>query len=114
MPFAATSLLEKPFFQCYYELLAMSSKSTIALGDARVGFRGRIEALSVEGAGLGLPGPELERRLIELGFVEGAEVELLHQGLFGADPIAVRVAHATIALRRREAMAILVSAEGPA
>ena len=35
---------------------------------------------------------ELERRLIELGFVEGADVELLHQGLFGGDPIAVRVA----------------------
>ena len=44
------------------------------------------------GAGAGLPGPELERRLIELGFVEGAEVEVLHQGLFGGDPIAVRVA----------------------
>lgn len=76
-----------------------------------MGFRGRIEALSVEHVGVGLPGPELERRLIELGFVEGADVELLHQGLFGSDPIAVRVAHATIALRRREAMAILVSVE---
>ena len=79
-----------------------------------MGFRGRIEALSVENAGTGLPGPELERRLIELGFVEGADVELLHQGLFGRDPIAVRVAHATIALRRREAMAILVSSEAAA
>ena len=58
------------------------------------------------------PGPELERRLIELGFVEGADVELLHQGLFGGDPIAVRVADTTIALRRREAMAILVTAAG--
>ena len=76
-----------------------------------MGFRGRIEALSVEQAGAGLPEPELERRLIELGFVEGADVELLHQGLFGRDPIAVRVAHATIALRRREAMAILVGVE---
>ncbi|TAJ38535.1 MAG: ferrous iron transport protein A [Reyranella sp.] len=91
----------------------MSARPTIALGDARVGFRGRIEALSAEHVGGGLPGPELERRLIELGFVEGADVELLHQGLFGSDPIAVRVAHATIALRRREAMAILVSAEIP-
>ena len=65
---------------------------------------------SVNGASTGLPGPELERRLIELGFVEGADVELLHQGLFGGDPIAVRVADTTIALRRREAMAILVTA----
>jgi ferrous iron transport protein A len=90
----------------------MASNPTIALGEARVGFRGRIQQLSVNGAGVGtgLAGPELERRLIELGFVEGADVELLHQGLFGGDPIAVRVAHTTIALRRREAMAILVTA----
>ena len=39
-----------------------------------------------------------------------ADVELLHQGLFGGDPIAVRVAHTTVALRRREAMAVLVEA----
>jgi ferrous iron transport protein A len=84
---------------------------TIALGDAPVGFRGYIVALDVTTAlNAGLPGPELERRLIELGFVEGAKVELLHQGLFGGDPIAVRVAASTIALRRREAMAIVASA----
>ena len=101
--------LAKPNFGCYYELLAMTSTPTIALGEARVGFRGRIHQLSVNGAGTGLPGPELERRLIELGFVEGATVELLHQGLFGGDPIAVRIADTTIALRRHEAMAILVT-----
>ena len=91
----------------------MNAKPTIALGEARVGFRGRIQQLVVNGAATGLPGPELERRLIELGFVEGADVELLHQGLFGGDPIAVRVAHTTIALRRREAMAILVTSVAP-
>jgi ferrous iron transport protein A len=46
--------------------------------------------------------------LIELGFVEGASVEILHEGAIGRDPIAVRVDSATVALRRREAMAILV------
>jgi ferrous iron transport protein A len=87
----------------------MSDPSTIALGEARVGFRGRISALDMNRAeGAGLPAPELERRLLELGFVEGATVELLHQGLFGGDPIAVRVAQTTIALRRRVAMAIVV------
>ena len=48
---------------------------------------------------------ELERRLLELGFVEGAHVEILHEGPLGRDPIAVRVNDTTIALRRREAMA---------
>lgn len=76
-----------------------------------MGFRGRIRAIASDRGGAGLPAGELERRLLELGFVEGADVELLHQGLFGSDPIAVRVAHTTIGLRRREAMAILVSAE---
>jgi len=90
----------------------MSVSSTIALGDATVGFRGRILALDMSRApGAGLPAAELERRLLELGFVEGAAVELIHQGLFGRDPIAVRVAEATIALRRREAMAIMVAGD---
>ena len=106
--------LAKRVRQCYYELLAMTSRPTIALGDARVGFRGRIRELAMGTAGTGLPRAELERRLLELGFVEGADVELLHQGLFGGDPIAVRVAHTTIALRRREAMAILVTPALPA
>ena len=87
----------------------MTDTSTLALGEARVGFRGRISALDMSRAdGAGLPAAELERRLLELGFVEGADVELLHQGLVGGDPIAVRVAATTIALRRREAMAIVV------
>jgi ferrous iron transport protein A len=33
----------------------------------------------------------------------------MHEGAFGRDPIAVRVDHATVALRRREAMSILVT-----
>lgn len=92
----------------------MTTSSTLALGDARVGFRGRITALDMARApAAGLPAAELERRLLELGFVEGAAVELLHQGLFGGDPIAVRVAATTIALRRGEAMAVLVSRQDP-
>ena len=63
------------------------------------------------GNDLDLPSSELERRLIELGFVEGARVQILHEGLFGRDPIAVRVNEATVALRRREAASILVEPE---
>lgn len=78
------------------------------LGRGKPGFRGRIEAIQAFGNDSGLAPEELERRLIELGFVEGASVEILHEGIIGRDPIAVRVDSATIALRRREAMAILV------
>ncbi len=79
------------------------------LGRAKPGFRGRIEAIHTNGSDSGLEPEELERRLIELGFVEGATVEVLHEGIIGHDPIAVRVDSATVALRRREAMAILVA-----
>ena len=51
---------------------------------------------------------ELERRLLELGFVEGATVELLHEGLFGRDPIAMKVDDMRVALRRHEAATITV------
>jgi ferrous iron transport protein A len=81
-------------------------------GQAPRGFRGRIHAIQAGAGKSGLSGEELERRLIELGFVEGATVELLHEGQFGRDPIAVRLNDSTIALRRNEAMAILVTPEG--
>jgi ferrous iron transport protein A len=79
------------------------------LGLAERGFRGHIAAIHVAEGAHGLSAAELEQRLLELGFVEGAAVEVLHEGPLGGDPIAVRVADTTIALRRREAMAILVS-----
>ena len=80
----------------------------VPLGCARRGFRGHIRAIVVAGLSAG-EAAELERRLVEFGFTEGAYVEVLHEGPLGHDPIAVRVNRATIALRRREAMAILVS-----
>lgn len=54
---------------------------------------------------------ELERRLLELGFVEGANVEVLHEGLFGRDPMAVKLDDMRVALRRREARAVEVKYE---
>jgi ferrous iron transport protein A len=85
------------------------SEERLCLGHAPRGFHGRIHALAVGDGASDLPPEELERRLIELGFTEGAYIEILHEGIFGRDPIAVRVNDATIALRRREAMAILVT-----
>jgi ferrous iron transport protein A len=84
------------------------SPTTSPLGRARKGFRGRIDAIAATSHASDLPCEELERRLVELGFTEGASVEVLHEGAIGRDPIAVRVNASTVALRRREAMAILV------
>jgi ferrous iron transport protein A len=79
------------------------------LGAAGRGYSGVIQHLAVADAASALAADELESRLIELGFVEGARVEILHEGIVGRDPIAVRVENVTIALRRREAMAIIVA-----
>jgi ferrous iron transport protein A len=45
-------------------------------------------------------------RLKELGFLPGAEIEVIGFGLFGADPLAVKVNGTKFALRRAEAAKI--------
>src|SRR5690242_10353925 len=79
-----------------------------SLGDAPVGYRGTIRAIAAECVTASLPPAELERRLVELGFTEGMDVTVLHEGLVGRDPIAVRVGNTTFALRRAEARAVLI------
>ena len=93
----------------------------VSLAQARRGDRG-----VVVGVGVGVHAPhlhglldghgvhndELERRLLEIGFVEGAQVSVLHEGLFGRDPLAVRVDDTRVALRRREAADILIQLHG--
>ncbi len=81
--------------------------SELILGAMPRGFVGHICEVRPPAATGALPPAEMERRLIELGFVEGARVEILHQGPLG-DPIAVRVNEATVALRRRDAAGIRV------
>ncbi len=52
---------------------------------------------------------DVERGLLEMGFVEGACIEVLHHGFLGRDPLAVRINQTmTVALRRAEANAVLV------
>src|SRR5215470_17624803 len=85
--------------------IAPQTEPYMRLGEAHRGFCGRINAIHVGEDGHGSAAPEIESRLLELGFVEGAEIKVLHEGPIGRDPIAVRINDTTIALRRREAMA---------
>ncbi len=85
-----------------------NARPQIPLGSAKRGYCGVIHHLAADQANSALSPIELESRLIELGFVEGAKVELLHEGVVGGDPIAVRIENVTIAVRRREAMAVIV------
>jgi ferrous iron transport protein A len=83
------------------------------LADVRRGDRGEVVAVSPETMA-GVPEAEreeLERRLLEIGFVEGARIEVLHEGFIGRDPIAVRLDDMRVALRRREAQGVLVRLE---
>ena len=57
---------------------------------------------------------ELERRLLEIGFVEGARVEILHTGPIGGDPLAIKLDDMRVALRRHEANTVLVRVDGVA
>ena len=71
----------------------------------RPGSVGRI--LSVSSGGVS--DRDIERGLLEMGFVEGACVEVLHHGFWRRDPLAVRINQTmTVALRRCEASAVLV------
>ena len=88
---------------------ANDTRPQLPLGLASRGFSGVIHRIAAAEAGSALSDIELESRLIELGFVEGARIEVLHEGVVGRDPIAVRVENVTIAVRRREAMAVIVA-----
>lgn len=85
---------------------ARPARPTQCLSQMRRGGIGRI--LAVRG-GDGQDERDIERGLLEMGFVEGAAVEVLHCGFLGRDPLAVRINQTmTVALRRREAAAVLV------
>jgi ferrous iron transport protein A len=84
-----------------------SSAPEMRLGQCPKGWRGVVCGLTPV-AGLSIPWMEMERRLLEMGFVEGARLEILHDGPIMRDPIAVRVDDITIAVRRADANTILV------
>ena len=49
------------------------------------------------------PNDNIARRLRELGFVNGEQVEIVAKGLMGAEPLLVQVGFTRFALRRAEA-----------
>lgn len=84
---------------------AVDDAAVRRLSQARPGDSGVIVDVRAESQhgdhGLGVE--ELQRRLLEFGFVEGAEIEVLHEGAIRHDPIAVRIDDMRVALRRRDA-----------
>ena len=82
----------------------------LRLSALRQGARGIIKGIDAQAndaGGIGVD--ELERRLLEMGFVEDARFQVLHEGLIGRDPMAIRLDDMRVALRRREAHSVLVA-----
>jgi len=76
---------------------------TKKLGQLNRGEKGKILATGGE--------PEMNRRFLEMGLLEGSIVEVLHVAPFSHDPIAIRIRGSVIAMRRLEADHILVLME---
>ncbi len=86
--------------------------SPISLATLRKGARGVVRCVRDDDQSLGDEAQStVSRRLLELGFVPGEEVEVVEEIWPGGDPMAVRVGNTTFALRRREAGAVLVDPE---
>ena len=58
------------------------------------------------------PNDPIARRLRELGFVSGEEVEVVAAGPIGAEPLLVQVGSTRFALRRAEAAGVRLRASG--
>jgi ferrous iron transport protein A len=71
-----------------------------SLSQLRIGQRGRIDSIAADEAAL--------QRLLEMGLLEGAEVEVIAVAPLG-DPIEVRLGDYRLSLRRSEADRVLVS-----
>jgi ferrous iron transport protein A len=60
------------------------------------------------------PNDAIARRLRELGFVAGEEVQVMAAGPVGAEPLLVQVGFTRFALRRSEAARVLLRTNGAA
>lgn len=58
-------------------------------------------------------GHPLSERLVELGFMAGEKIQVIHEAPFSRDPIVVECGGTRIALRRAEAELVLVSLSEP-
>ena len=64
----------------------------------------------VEGVDERMPNDAIARRLRELGFVAGEQVEVVAAGPVGAEPLLVQIGFTRFALRRAEAARVRVRA----
>lgn len=74
------------------------------MGELKGGAKARVTRISdPQAQGRNAELPPIARRLMEMGFLPGSEIELLHEAPLSRDPIAVRVRGTIVAVRRQEA-----------
>jgi ferrous iron transport protein A len=73
----------------------------------------RRKAALVEGVEDHAPNDAIARRLRELGFVAGEQVEVMAAGPLGAEPLLVQVGFTRFALRRAEAERVRIRVDMP-
>lgn len=59
-----------------------------------------------------VPNDAIARRLRELGFVDGEQVQVMAVGPVGAEPLLVQIGYTRFALRREEAARVRVRSNG--
>lgn len=59
-----------------------------------------------------VPNDAIARRLRELGFVDGEQVQVMAVGPIGAEPLLVQIGYTRFALRREEAARVRVRSNG--
>ncbi|MGH8217490.1 MAG: FeoA family protein [Steroidobacteraceae bacterium] len=84
---------------------ARTAHGRLSLGALRPGDRGTVLAIGSPGRAL----TPLERRLLELGFASGEDIEVIAEARPGRDPFVVRLGATALALRRREAESVWVA-----
>jgi len=82
-------------------MIRIAASCSMNADDLAEGAKARIAAILASDT-------DLERKLREIGFCEGDEVELLKRGPMGGQPLAIRLNRRVIAMRRDEARAILI------
>ncbi len=97
-----TTITEQLCSRCVHNLAPEQCRNAACLCDLSAGTHGRVIGFTDD------MDAHVARRLFDLGFAPGAEVEFLRAAPL-RDPIMFRVAGTEIVLRRREAERILIA-----
>jgi ferrous iron transport protein A len=91
----------------------VTTESMTTLAALRRGERAVVDGVADDGELFGdTRESTIARRLLELGFVPGAALEVIASMWPGDDPLAVRIGGSTFALRQHEARAVRVRRTG--